>query len=350
MSKNTFLIMAFLLITTAITAQKNSVIEGKLLNRGNVSEVVLQNLVTKVYLDTTQVNSKGAFKFTFPVENAGYYMLHFGDKQGLFLIVKPNDKVRVEFDFEDELNPTIEGAESTKIVYEVNKKLDDYDNELKNVEERIKREKKECVKKAIYDNINSLASILLIYNLNYDEGDKDVLVALDKSLYKKYPNDVLVKELHKMLNKEETKEPEEDINIGSKAPDIDLPNPQGKNIKLSSLRGKYVLLDFWASWCGPCRRESPNLVRLYNKYKNKNFEIYSVSLDKSKSDWQQAIKKDGLGGWIHVSDLKYWNSAAARLYDISSIPNTILIDKNGVIIAKGLRGYSLEQKLSEIFD
>ena len=115
------------------------------------------------------------------------------------------------------------------------------------------------------------------------------------------------------------------------------------------MKGKVVLIDFWASWCGPCRRENPNVVRLYEKYKETGFEIFSVSLDKDKSSWIKAINDDRLMWDNHVSDLKYWNSEAAKLYGISSIPSTILLDREGKIIANNLRGRELENKLREIF-
>ncbi len=133
------------------------------------------------------------------------------------------------------------------------------------------------------------------------------------------------------------------------APEIEMKNPEGKTIKLSSLRGKVVLLDFWASWCGPCRRESPNVVRLYKQYKDKGFTVYSVSLDEDAAAWKQAISKDGLIWPNHVSDLMGWKTPMTQLYQFESIPHTVLIDKEGNIIATGLRGESLEQKLKEIF-
>jgi thiol-disulfide isomerase/thioredoxin len=117
---------------------------------------------------------------------------------------------------------------------------------------------------------------------------------------------------------------------------------------LSDLRGNYVLIDFWASWCKPCRMENPNVVRMYKKYSKDNFEIYGVSLDRNRAKWLQAIEADNLT-WPHVSDLKFWNSAAAQLYNVQSIPFTVLIDPEGKVIDTKLRSRALERKMEEIF-
>ncbi len=138
------------------------------------------------------------------------------------------------------------------------------------------------------------------------------------------------------------------VEIGEIAPDIDLPQTDGSNLKLSSLRGKYVLIDFWASWCGPCRAEFPNVKRVYEKYKEKGFEIYGVSLDRDKPSWTNSINSLGLP-WKHVSDLKYWGCAPVKVYKVSGIPFTVLLDKEGRVIAKNLRGAELEKKLEELF-
>lgn len=138
------------------------------------------------------------------------------------------------------------------------------------------------------------------------------------------------------------------FSVGGTPPDLAYPTPDGDVFKLSSLRGKVVLLDFWASWCRPCRMENPNVVRAYQKYKNKGFDILSVSLDRNRASWLKAIEADNMT-WHHISDLKYWQSDAAKTYQVSSIPATFLLNKDGSIIAKNLRGPALDRKLAEIF-
>lgn len=135
---------------------------------------------------------------------------------------------------------------------------------------------------------------------------------------------------------------------GAVAPDFTQPTPDDQTKSLSSLRGKIVLVDFWASWCGPCRKDNPAVVKLYETYKDKGFDILGVSLDRDKERWLQAIAQDGLV-WNHVSDLKGWQNAVAQKYGVSSIPHTVLVDREGRIIARGLRGPALEEKLKELF-
>jgi peroxiredoxin len=186
-------------------------------------------------------------------------------------------------------------------------------------------------------------SLVSLFALNFVniETDFDTYEALAQRFEKENPNSPHAKSLIGRVARIKG------VMVGSAAPEITLSDTTGNAVALSSLRGKYVLIDFWASWCGPCRAENPNVVRMYNKFKDKGFTIYSVSLDKTKADWERAIRNDNLP-WTHVSDLKFWQSAAAQQYGVQAIPATFLLDKDGKIIAKNLRGQALEQKLEEI--
>lgn len=230
-----------------------------------------------------------------------------------------------------ELAAEYQSATSSEAKAEVEKKYNDFQESAQ-----------EDFKAQIRKSGTSLANIIMIEQVDINKNIEFADSVVSK-LAQKYPKNEMVQrkmgQIEGILN----------TAVGQSAPEIKLPTPEGTEVALSSLKGNYVLIDFWASWCGPCRRENPNVVKVYNKYHDKGFEIFSVSLDRDKDSWVAAIEKDGLT-WTHVSDLKFWQSVAAKKYGINSIPATLLLDKEGKIIAKNLRGEALEEKLAELFN
>jgi len=188
---------------------------------------------------------------------------------------------------------------------------------------------------------NSLASIGAILDISdfqeYQQIDA-LFQSLTQNVKENWKGKILAEKLTSLKN----------TRLNALAPDLTSTDTLGNTVKLSSLRGKYVLIDVWASWCGPCRKENPNQVRTYNKFKDKNFAVLGVSLDDDRKSWVNAIRKDGLP-WTNVSDLKGWKGQIVELYGLNSLPQNYLLDPNGVIIAKNLQGIALSNKLSEIF-
>lgn len=187
----------------------------------------------------------------------------------------------------------------------------------------------------------NLATFQLLSSLDKDRNF-DFVDSMTQELNNKYPTKFFIQDLVKQM------ETARKTAVGKEAPEIALPTPDGEILKLSSLRGQVVLVDFWAQWCKPCRRENPNVVAAYQKYKDKGFTVYGVSLDRTKEKWVQAIEEDGLT-WNHVSDLKYFNSEAARTYGVDAIPFSILLDRDGKVVAKNLRGAALDRELEKLF-
>ena len=323
----------------------------------------------QVIIDSVILDENGNFEFTNYTPKIGFYRIKTNDKNFAMLVLDSADKVTITGSVKDLGNTfKVEGSSETTIFIEYNNlsksrdiKLDSLNKAFQLLMEANKMDSKRMDSlSAIFEtpynsiinqsnilmvdkiskNTNMYSSIMAIQALDPDKYS-DLYKSLDAGLSKKFPNDKNVIMFHEVVERMLS------TNIGQFAPEISLPSPDGKEIALSSLKGKLVLIDFWASWCGPCRKEMPNVIKIYSKFKNKGFEIYGVSLDQDKEKWMEAITKDGIN-WPQVSDLKYWDNLAARIYNVQGIPYTVLIDKDGKIIAKNLRGQELEKKIAEV--
>lgn len=340
------------------------VITGKIENAPAEGLVVLEEIRQNevVPLDTFEVDNKG-FNEKVKVEEPGFYRLNLYNQQFVTLVLN-NENVLVNADMAPGVGTVrVEGSKDTRYMEEINKVVQQRQQKVMELEQQYLQARQENntmrmkeleqqylqIEKNLREDVkqklrNMESSVTAIYGVNYlnKEDDFPFLDSLAVRLKQDMPNSKFVKDFVQGV------ESMRGTMLGEVAPDIALPNPQGEVKKLSDLRGKIVMIDFWAAWCGPCRRENPNVVKLYDKYRNQGFEIYGVSLDRSKEDWVKAIEKDGLT-WTQVSDLSYFNSEAAKTYGINAIPATVLLDKEGKIIARNLRGQALEDKLAEIF-
>lgn len=327
-------------------------------------------------VDSTTIDDKGEFVMNQYSPSIGFYRLRINNANFAMLVLDSAQKVTIKGDARDLGNTfSAEGSPDTKLFLEYNvmaqnqkRRTDSLENvfrtalitqkmdsltadsmskALQKPYETMIADYSERVAAKIRENTGSFASIMAIQQLK-PETYMDVYTALDKGLQKKYPDSDDIKSFHAMVQQTQMMVARaEATRIGNEAPELILPTPDNKELALSSLRGKVVLIDFWASWCGPCRKEMPNVKLVYQKYKDKGFEIYGVSLDKDRSAWLEAIEKDGLK-WPQVSDLKFWQSEAAQTYAVQSIPHTVLIGKDGKILASGLRGADLDAKLAEV--
>ncbi|MEO8412062.1 MAG: AhpC/TSA family protein [Ginsengibacter sp.] len=372
-----FISMLFLLSCNGQEKKGGFTVNGALKNAPNQKvylEQISFNQQAPLVLDTVEMN-KGNFTVKALAAEEGLYRLRFEKNAGFIFI---NDKSEIEFSA-DANDSTLQSARFntpanvslTKFIIlldSIHTILIGEDRNLK----AIAQQNNDSLTLAAQNNFNETdgwyknflfkyvdttkSPVVALFALSYSqEIGIDSIKSLITGLTKKYPNNTAIANVVKQFEQytttqaQQTQSPSASGQVakGQMAPDFTLPDVDGKPFTLSSLRGKYVLLDFWASWCGPCRQENPNVVATYKQYKDKNFTVLGVSLDKEKNAWLTAIKDDGLV-WKQVSDLKFWNSEAAALYNVEGIPYNVLIDPKGMVIGTSLRGTDLRNKLQQV--
>lgn len=350
---------------TAGTAKDEYTVTGTINNAGGKTIFLDEmSLTTGTPVDTAILAEDGTFKMVGKLPERGLYMLRI-DNQHTWLLVMGNENMNITADFDDVMNFKVGGNAATE-------QLTDFILHVGNTNRKIQELNQEFMQArysgADEQTLMAMQQQYLALNDGVKNDVKTFADTVSEPLLKVFAGSLLNVEEHYAFLKELSDEVQAEIPnsdyakqfsdrlsdasklaVGSQAPDFTLKSPKGETYQLSDLRGKVVLLDFWASWCKPCRAENPNLVNTYNKYKDQGFTVYSVSLDKNLEQWVQAIQQDGLTWPYHGSELKFWNCPVAKDYNVNSIPATFLLDENGNIIAKNLRGVALEQKLAEVF-
>jgi thiol-disulfide isomerase/thioredoxin len=381
--RNLFYCLTFILLTVSCSDSDgkgkdtsnlsvNFTIQGEILGAANQQVYVeAQSARGVIKIAESQTEVDGTFKIDGNIKGFGLYQLRVGKDQikSVPLTLCPNDKIRVSANYATfEQLPKISGAKWTSAITKYMQIFNEFAYKQMNLindksikeEDKIKQffELKKPLdlyaKSQMLKDPSNPANIVLTTSMtpamgfdNWDVENLEVLKTVLTAYKSAYPRSPITRSLEMQIEQIKNAYAEfKGTNTSSQqAPEINLPDPSGKRISLGSLRGKVVLIDFWASWCGPCRQANPHVVTLYNKYKNQNFTIYSVSLDKDKEAWKRAIKADGLVWPTHVSDLLQWETPLVQQYGFNSIPYTVLIDANGMIVGKNLQGDALEQKI-----
>jgi peroxiredoxin len=376
--------------TSQMANSKQFTIEGVISNGGGKKIYLFEyGGSVPVKIDSNIANEIG--KYNLQGEGAGFKFYSIGNtiNNVTALLLKGGEKISLNSDFNQmSISAKVTGSEDTKIMHAFSFKqkiffdtMQGYKQEIEALDYDASAEREIIIEKAeklkedfnvfkynfIDKNLHSPAVYMAASELYDIVNEIDYLKKIEKTMFQfmsgsPFHNAVSQKiaqanqaisnaaRQKQMVAEQKSAFANAGISIGNKAPDLNFPNPSGKNIALSSLKGKIVLLDFWASWCRPCRAENPNVVRLYKQYKDKGFTIYSYSLDKDAEKWKDAIQQDGLTWPYHTSDLKGWQAAGSAIYNVQSIPQTFLIGRDGNVIDIGLRGYELEEKLKELLD
>lgn len=363
MKKNIYLAV-FIVITAACSTEPHYTVSGKIVGSDDVTFLLQQRQADKIITIDSAVSKKGSFRMKGgAVEYPQMVLLVAKDKNLRTSFYLENSKINISGTLDSLFNAAITGSKtqdeynsfvaSNKILSDrYSKVYTEYQTssqtgnivrvgELEKEAEGIQNEMIQLQKDFITNNPGSYVAPSILNNLSYQ---------LDVDEIEKYISamDTNVAEIPVMQNLKERVSMMKKVAVGQKAPDFTMNDVEGNPVSLSSKLGpKALLVDFWAAWCNPCRQENPNVVKVYSEFNKKGFDIIGVSLDRRKEDWVKAIADDKLT-WTHVSDLQYWNNSAAGLYAVSSIPSNFLLDENGIIIAKNLRGDDLLNKVKEV--